>query len=78
MEMESFHDLKDMQFDTFEQIPDWEAIQLAESRALVEELACEGPFVFEDDLVTLHHFSYQKDTKNILLQRVSVKGKHVT
>ena len=66
-----------MEVDISEQILDWEKIQLAESRALEEELACEGYFVFEDESVTLHRASYQKDSRKLSLQRVSVKGKQV-
>ena len=39
-------------------------------------MAQEGPVSFEDELVTLYYLSYQKDLRNILLQRVNVKGKH--
>lgn len=44
----------------------------------MEELANEGFVFFEDDSVTLHHSSYQKYTRQLLLQRVRVKGKQVT
>lgn len=37
-----------------------------------------GPIVFYDGFVTLYCASYQKDTKNILLQHVIIKGKHFT
>jgi hypothetical protein len=73
-----FQDLDDMEVDTSEQILDWASIQLAKSKALVEELDHEGPIVFKDDFVTLHRRSYQKDTEEILLQCDRIKGKHVT
>ena len=53
------------------------AIWLAKSRALEEELAHEGHDVFKDDLVMLHRVGYQKDTRKLLLQCISVKGKQV-
>jgi hypothetical protein len=39
-------------------------------------LAHEGLVVFEYGSVTLHHANYQKDSKNLSLQRIDVKGKH--
>lgn len=75
-EVDIFQDL-DMEVGTSEQIPDWVAIWLDKREALVEELAHKGPVVFEDDSNTSHHASYQKDTKNILLQYVSIKGSWV-
>ena len=53
-------------------------MRLAESKALVEELARERHVFFEDNLVTLHHTSYQKDLRKISLQFINVKGKNVT
>lgn len=76
--MEKFQDPEDVEVDTFEQILDQVAILLAESIALVEALDREGPISFDENSVTLHHASYQKDTRKILLQCVSVKGKWVT
>ena len=50
---------------------------MVERRALEEELDCEGLVVFEDESITLHCFSYEKDSRNILLQCISIKRKHV-
>lgn len=58
-----------------QQIPDYAAMRLKESRALENELDHEGVVVFEDELVTLHHASYQKYSRRISLQHVSVKAK---
>ena len=66
-----------MEIDVFEEILDWDAMRLEESRSLVEELPCEGPIVFEDESITLHHASYEKEYINISLQCVNVKGKHL-
>ena len=51
-------------------------MRLAKSKSLAEEWAREGPVFFEDESVTLHRTSYQKDSKNLSLKCVSVKGKH--
>lgn len=40
-------------------------------------MTCEGLFILEDESDTLHHASYQKYSRKLLLQRVSVKGKWV-
>lgn len=42
-----------------------------------EELACEGPMIFEDESITLHHSNYEKESKKLSLKCISVKGKHV-
>lgn len=41
LELEFFKDLEDMEVDSSEQIPNWAAMQLAESKALDAELARE-------------------------------------
>jgi hypothetical protein len=41
-------------------------------------LAREGPISFYDDSFTLHHANYQRDTRNILLKCVNIKGNQVT
>ena len=66
-----------MEFSMSEKILYWDEMKLPESRALEEELAHEGPIVFEDESVTLHHANYQKDSRNISLQHASIKGKQV-
>jgi hypothetical protein len=45
--------------------------------SLAEELAHEGLVVFEDESITLNRASYEKESKNLALQCVSVKGKHL-
>lgn len=67
-----------MEVDTSKQILDQEVIQFTKRRTLEEDMVYDGPIIFEDGSVTLHCASYQKYTKNILLQCVSVKGKRVT
>lgn len=67
-----------MEVDNFKKILDSTVIQLAENRALVEELVHEGPIYFEDDSVTLHRASYHKGIVNILLQHAIIKGKKAT
>ena len=64
-----------MEVDMLEKIPDWATMQLEKNKVLAEELAREGLVVFEDELLILHHASYQKDSRKISLQRISIKGK---
>ena len=52
-------------------------MQFVERKTLVEELAHDGLF-FYDDYVTLHHAKYHRDPRKLLLQCVSIKGKQVT
>ena len=47
--MEILQDLEDMEIDTSKKILDWEAIWIAKSKALVENLPHEGPISFEDE-----------------------------
>lgn len=61
-----------MEVDTSMKIPNWEATRLDKRKDIIEELACEGPDVFYDDFVTLHHAIYQKNLQNISLQHVSI------
>jgi hypothetical protein len=75
MRWKYFKYLEDMEVDMSNKIPNWAEIRLTKSRALVEELAHEGPIVFEDESITLHLASYQKDSRNLSLQHVNIKGK---
>ena len=61
-----------MDIDILEKNLDRAMICLAENKALDEELACEGPISFEDESVTLDHYSYQKDSRKLLLQHINV------
>jgi hypothetical protein len=44
---------------------------------VVEELACEEPLVFEEELVTLHHASFNKNSKKLQIEKVNLKNKKV-
>lgn len=68
LKIRNIPNLEDMEIDISEWIPNWVVIRLAENKTLDEELAREGPISFEDELVTLHCSSYQKDSINLLLQ----------
>ena len=67
-----------MEIDISEWIPNWDTIRLSKNKALDEELYHDMIISFEDELVTLHCSSYQKDSRNMLLQLINIKGKHVT
>ena len=56
-----------MEVDISKRFLDWVVVQLVESKALAEELAREGPIFLEDESVTFHRTSYQKDSRNISL-----------
>jgi hypothetical protein len=45
---------------------------------IAEELAREGPTVFEEEFVTLHHAKYDKQSKKLQIERVNLKDKRVT
>lgn len=64
-----------MEVDNSIQIIDWEVVQLSKSRKLTEELTHDGPIIFYDDYVTFHCDNYQRDSSNLYLQHVSIKGK---
>lgn len=64
-----------MEIDILEKISGRVVIWLAKSKALAEDLDREGQVSFKDDPATLHQSSYQKDSRNILLQCVNVMGK---
>lgn len=66
-----------MKIDVFEEILDWDLVWLVERKEFLEELNHDGPMVFEYESVTLHHAHYEKESINISLQRVRVKGKHL-
>ena len=66
-----------MKVDEFVQIADWEATQLAKSRALTEELARESPVIFYDGSITLYHTDDYKDSRKLLLH-FKIKVNHVT
>lgn len=76
-EIDIFYDLQNMEVDDFSQIPNLETSQLVESKVVAEELAREGPIIFYDDSISLHHTNYQIDSRKLLLQCVKIKGKHV-
>ena len=67
-----------MEVDTSVQILDWAAIWLGERKYLTKESDREGHVVFYDDYITLHHANCQKDSRKVILQRVSIKGNHAT
>ena len=66
-----------MKIDVSKEIPDEDTLQLEESISLKEELAREGTIIFEDESIILHHANYEKESKNISLQWVSIKGKNL-
>ena len=66
-----------MEVNDYVQIPNWATTQLVESKYLAEELSLEGSIIFYEDSITLHCENYQKDSSNILLQCISIKGENV-
>lgn len=69
--------MEEMEIDASKKIPDLDTIRLAESRELEEELDWELHMIFEDESITLQCVSYEKESRKISLQCISVKGKHV-
>ena len=66
-----------MEIDVSKEMLDWVALWLEESRTLAKELTHEAPMVFENESITLHHTSYEKESKKLSLQCISVKEKHL-
>jgi len=50
---------------------------MVESKHIVEELAYDGPTIFEKESVTLHHAKYDKEAMKLQIGRVNLKGKKV-
>jgi hypothetical protein len=41
-------------------------------------LASQEPKIFEEDSVTLHHATYHKNSKKLLIEKVNLKNKKVS
>jgi hypothetical protein len=48
-----------------------------ETREIVEDLASQEPKIFEEEFVTLHHVTYHKNSKKLLIEKVNMKNKKV-
>jgi hypothetical protein len=68
----------DMEVDEVNDVPTWVVVQIAESKLIAEELAQEGPTIFEEESVTLHHAKYDKQSRKLQIERVNLKDKRVT
>jgi hypothetical protein len=67
-----------MEVDNDNQVPEWVVVQIVESQQLVEELACEGPTIFEEQSLTLHNTKYNKEARKVQIEKIHVKNKKVT
>jgi hypothetical protein len=70
-------ELKDMEVDVVIGEPNWVEQRLIENREIAEELACQEPVVFEEEFVTLHHVTFNKSSKKLLIEKVNLKNKKV-
>jgi hypothetical protein len=52
--------------------------RMIESRVIAEELASQEPEIFEEESVTLHHATYNKNSKKLLIEKVNLKNKKVS
>jgi hypothetical protein len=51
---------------------------MIETRVIAEELASQEPKIFEEESVTLHHMTYHKNSKKLLIEKVNLKNKKVS
>jgi hypothetical protein len=66
-----------MEVDVEVEEPDWAAQRLLENREITQELACQEPLVFEEESVTLHHVTFNKESKKLLIEKINLKNKKV-
>jgi hypothetical protein len=50
---------------------------MIECRIVAKELACEEPLVFEEESITLHHATFNKNSKKLQVDKVNLKNKKV-
>jgi len=48
-----------------------------ENIAITEESACQDPLVFEEESVTFHHATFNKESKKLLIEKINLKNKKV-
>ena len=70
-------ELVDIEVDKLNEFPDWVVKQMEESILMVEELAWEGPSIFEEESVNMYHAKQTKESKNLKLGKKSLKNKKV-
>jgi hypothetical protein len=59
------NDIAEMEVEKIDEVPAWEVIQMVEIHHIAEELACEGPTIFEEKSLALHHTRYNKEAKRL-------------
>jgi len=65
-----------MEVDDIVGVPTWAEKRIIKSRATTEELASQEPKVFEEEFVTLHHTTYNRN-KKLLIEKVKLRKKKV-
>jgi len=55
--------------------PSWSAKRLLETREIVDAIITQDLKIFEEESITLHHTTYNHETKKLLLEKVNTKNK---
>jgi hypothetical protein len=63
-----------MDMDEIIEEPDWSAERMLEMREIANSITTQDPKIFEEESVTLHHTTYNRETKNLLLEKVNTKN----
>jgi hypothetical protein len=66
-----------MEVDVEVEDPDWVEKILLENRAITKEFSFQEPLVFEEEYVTFHHTTFNKESKNSLIEKINLKNKKV-
>ena len=64
-----------MDMDKLIEEPDWTTQKLLDTREIVDDIMTQDPEIFEEEFPTLHHATYNRETKNLLLEKVNTKNK---
>jgi hypothetical protein len=64
-----------MDMDELIEEPGWSVQRLLETREIVDAMMTQDPEIFEEESVTLHHVTYNRETKKLLLEKVNTKNK---
>jgi hypothetical protein len=50
---------------------------MIENREITKELDFQEPMVFEEEYVTLHHATFNKNSKKLLFEKINLENKKV-
>jgi hypothetical protein len=67
-----------MDVDELIEEPSWSEQRLLETQEIIEALVTQEPEIFEEESVTLHHTTYNRASKKLLIEKVNTKNKKVS